>query len=142
MRHLRSILRVLLALAMVGVGIMHFVDPEPFVRIVPPYLPKPLLLVYVSGVFEILGGLGLLPKRTRRAAGWGLIALYIAVFPANLHMALNRIPFGDAPADPVLLWGRLPLQLVFIGWAWWVSRPERTEIEGRPDASKAGREDL
>jgi len=142
MRHLRSILRVLLALAMVGVGILHFVDPEPFVRIVPPYLPAPLLLVYVSGVFEILGGAGLLPKRTRRAAGCGLIALYIAVFPANLHMALNDIPFGDAPADPVLLWGRLPLQLVFIVWAWWVSRPERSEIEGRADASKAGREDL
>jgi uncharacterized membrane protein len=123
--YLKAVLRVLLALAMVGAGIMHFVDPAPFVRIVPPYLPWPLGLVYVSGVFEILGGVGLLPARTRSAAGWGLVALYIAVFPANLHMALHDIPFGDEPVPPAMLWGRLPLQLVFIAWAWWVSRPDQ-----------------
>jgi uncharacterized membrane protein len=112
---------------MVGVGIMHFVDPAPFVRIVPPFLPAPLALVYVSGVCEIAGGVGLLPKKTRTLAGWGLIALYVAVFPANIHMALHNIPFGDEPVPPAMLWGRLPLQLVFIAWAYWVSRPEPTD---------------
>ncbi len=108
---------------MMGVGLMHFIDPAPFVRIVPEYLPLPLALVYVSGFFEILGGAGLLIRPVSRAAAWGLIALYIAVFPANLNMALNKIPMGDAVLPDWALWGRLPVQLLLIYWAWHYTRP-------------------
>jgi uncharacterized membrane protein len=109
---------------MVAVGVLHFVQADAFVSIMPPWIPWHLAMVYISGVFEILGGVGLIPERTRSAAGWGLIALYIAVFPANIHMAINEVPLGDQPVDPVILWARLPLQAVFIALAWWVSRPD------------------
>src|SRR5689334_10622155 len=111
MRRFKTALRLLLAGAMVVVGVLHFVNPGGFVRIVPAYLPAPLALVLISGAAEILGGLGLLVPRTRRLAAWGLVALYLAVFPANLNMAIHQIPLGDAPiaADKVwLLWLRLP----------------------------------
>ena len=75
--------RYALALLFVLAGIWHFVHPATYLAIMPPWLPQPLALIYVSGVFEILGGLGLLPARTRRMAGWGLLALLVAVFPAN-----------------------------------------------------------
>jgi len=110
-----------LALAMIGVGITHFTSPEPFVRIVPAALPAPLALVYVSGVAEIAGGVGILIPKTRRAAGWGLIALYIAVFPANVNMALHGISPGDTPVPAWAAWARLPFQIVFILWAYWVA---------------------
>jgi uncharacterized membrane protein len=130
MRRLKTALRLLLAVAMVVVGVLHFVNPGGFVRIVPAYLPAPLALVLISGAAEILGGLGLLIPRTRRLAAWGLIALYLAVFPANLNMALHHIPLGDAPIAPDqvwLLWLRLPFQALFIAWAYWLTRPEEGE---------------
>lgn len=117
----KRILRGVLALAMTGIGILHFTDPEPFVRIVPGALPAPLVLVYVSGLAEIAGGVGLLIPALRRAAGWGLIALYVAVFPANINMALNNIPLGNEPVPTWALWARLPFQILFIAWAYWVS---------------------
>lgn len=120
---LRAGLRWLLTLAMVAIGVMHFVDPAPFVRIMPPWVPWHLAMVYVSGGFEILGGLGLVPERTRSAAGYGLIALYVAVFPANVHMAMHEISLGAEPVPTWALWARLPLQGVLIAWAYWVSRP-------------------
>jgi uncharacterized membrane protein len=119
---LRAHLRVLLAVAMVGIGVLHFVTPAPFVKIVPPWLPAPLALVYVSGVFEIAGGVGLLVARTRRLASLGLIALYVAVFPANIHMAIHQISLTDEPMPTWVPWARLPFQIVFIAWAWWVGR--------------------
>lgn len=109
-----------LAAAMVAVGVLHFVRPKPFVRIVPEYLPAPLMLVYVSGFFEILGGLGLLVPATRVWAAWGLIALYIAVFPANVYMLTENVSLD--PNKPIPRWAlllRLPFQLVFIAWAYW-----------------------
>ncbi len=118
---LKVALRWLLAIAMVAVGVTHFTSPYGFVSIVPPYLPAPLLLVHLSGVAEIAGGVGILVPRVRRAAGWGLIALYIAVVPANIYMAINQVPLGDTPAPAWVLWLRLPLQAVFIAWAWWVA---------------------
>jgi uncharacterized membrane protein len=119
---LKTTLRVVLTIAMVTVGVLHFVFPAPFAHIVPAYLPAPFVLVYLSGVAEIAGGLGLIVERTRRAAGYGLIALYVAVFPANINMAVNDIGLGDQPVSPLLLWLRLPLQAVFIAWAYWYTR--------------------
>lgn len=123
----RSVLRLVLTAAMVFVGVLHFVRPEPFVAIVPKALPAPLALVLVSGAAEIAGGLGLLVPRTRRAASIGLVALYLAVLPANVNMAMNDVALDGKHLPPVALWLRLPFQLVFIGWALWVGRdgPER-----------------
>ena len=125
MKKLKTVLRWLAGLAMIAIGVSHFADPAPFVRIVPDALPWPLALVYISGFFEICGGVGLLHPRTRRAAAWGLVALYIAVFPANINMAINEIqlsPDGDLPVWA--MWARLPLQAVFIGIAYWFTRPD------------------
>jgi len=116
----RFVVRVMAALAMIGVGVDHFVAPDFFVRIVPRVLPAPLVLVWVSGFFEALGGLGLLIPRVRRAAGIGLVALYIAVFPANINMCIHPELGGSIPLWA--LWLRLPFQLVFIALALWVSR--------------------
>ena len=110
---------------MTATGVQHFLDPDPFVRIVPDYLPAPLVLVYISGVFEILGGIGLLLPGIRRDAAYGLIALYLAVFPANIHMAMHEIqlaPGGEMPAWA--MWARLPIQALLIAWAWWLAKTE------------------
>lgn len=122
---LRTALRWLLTIGMVLAGINHFIDPATYVAMMPSALPWHLELVYASGVFEILGGLGLIHPRTRRLAGWGLIALLVAIFPANLNMAVNHLPLGGQVVPEWALWGRLPLQVVFVLWAWWVSRPDR-----------------
>jgi uncharacterized membrane protein len=109
-----------LALAMISIGTLHFVRPKPFVRIVPKFLPAPLALVYISGFFEIAGGVGLLIPATRIAAVWGLVALYIAVFPANIYMLTHNISLN--PKKPIprwALWVRLPFQFVFMAWAYW-----------------------
>jgi len=117
---------------MVVLGLLHFVAVEAFAQIVPPALPFPRALVWISGVFEILLGLALIPERTRRMAGWGLVALYVAVFPANVYMAVNNVKVLDLPpAPPALLWARLPLQALFIAWALWVSRPRPATLTSR-----------
>ena len=116
---LRGPLRALLALLFVTAGTLHFIVPSSFVQIVPPYLPWPLALVWVSGACEILGGCGLLVPRLRRAAGWGLIALLVAVFPANLHMALGDVGVRGLAIPPLLLWLRLPVQGVLIAGVYW-----------------------
>ena len=117
----KKIFQVLLALFFIGSGVAHFVIPKPFLGIVPPYLPSPLELVWISGGFEIVGGIGLLVPVLRRWAGFGLVALLLAVYPANIYMALNDVPFGDARLP---WWGhliRLPLQFVLIGLVFWVA---------------------
>jgi uncharacterized membrane protein len=97
-------------------GAMHFVVPRTYARIVPPYLPRHREIVYVSGVAETIGGLGLIPRATRRVAGWWLIATLIAIFPANVHMARNPEKFPEIPGGAASLWARLPFQAVFIAW--------------------------
>lgn len=118
----KSGVRVLVAVAMTAIGVAHFASPQPFLKIVPAWLPAPLALVYISGVFEVLGGVGLLVPKARVAAAWGLVALYIAVFPANINMAVNEIQLGDAPLPVWVMWARLPFQLVFIVTAIWLAR--------------------
>ena len=107
---------------MVAIGTLHLIRPKPFLQMMPPYLPYHLELVYISGFFEILGGVGLLIPLVSRAAAWGLIALYIAVFPANIHVAVNHVVINGLPSNPLLAWVRLPFQAVLIAWAWWFTR--------------------
>jgi uncharacterized membrane protein len=103
-------------------GILHFVVPELYVQIIPPILPAPLALVYLSGVAEIAVGIGVLLPRTRRYAAWATIALLIAIFPANVYMATSMVVvdgIGGSDPSPLIRWGRLPLQGVLILWAYW-----------------------
>lgn len=118
----RRVSRVVIAAAMIAIGVTHFIAPAPFAAIVPRWLPAPVTLVLVSGFFEILGGVGLLVARVRRAASFGLVALYVAVFPANVNMAIHDIQPAGAHLPSALLWARLPLQVVFIVLALWVGR--------------------
>jgi uncharacterized membrane protein len=106
-------------------GIRHFTHTAFYLQIMPPYIPEPLNMVYLSGAFEILLGLLLLPVMTRRLAAWGLIALLIAVFPANLHMYMNNISPEGTTIPPWALYARLPLQLLLIYWAYFYAK--RTE---------------
>ncbi|MES2765472.1 MAG: DoxX family protein [Bacteroidota bacterium] len=112
------VLRIILAMGFTVMGILHFVAPEGFLKIMPPFLPFHRELVYLSGLFEILGGLGLLFKSTRKIAGWSLIALLIAVFPANIYMAFKNIQFDTFKTPEWALWLRLPFQFLFIFLVW------------------------
>jgi uncharacterized membrane protein len=106
--------RLPVAAVFVTTGILHFTTPATFVAIVPEALPAPEALVYASGAAEIAGGLGLLSRRTARGAGWWLIATLLVVFPANVEMALR--PERHPGIPEALLWARLPLQALLIGW--------------------------
>ena len=109
-------------------GVNHFRAPEFYLPIMPPYLPWHEELVFVSGVAEVIIGVGLLIPRTRIPAAWGAIALLVAVYPANIHMALADVPIGDPPHSAgVMRWVRLPLQFVLIAWAWWHTRPSPSQ---------------
>ena len=100
-------------------GVQHFRDPQFYLKIVPPKLPWREAAVYLSGVAEIAGGVGLLVPALRRAAAWGLVALLIVVFPANIYMAIYNIQATSWAVPPVLLWLRLPLQVLLIWWLLW-----------------------
>lgn len=120
MKIIKEILKWFFALIFIAAGILHFSRSEVFLRIMPPALPFPLFLVYLSGVFEVALGIAvLIPKYTRLAA-WGLIALLIAVYPANIYMAMNAGKFPDI--DPLLIYLRLPLQFLLIAWAYWFTK--------------------
>jgi uncharacterized membrane protein len=123
----KRVLRWILAAFMVAAGANHFVSPDAYAAMVPRELPSPMALVYLSGVAEIAGGLGLLHPRTRVAAAWGLVLLLLAVFPANVNMAVNQLPLGGKPVPSWALWARLPLQAVLIAWAWWMTRAEKVQ---------------
>ncbi len=120
----RKVVRVIAAIAMMAVGVLHFTSPAGFVAIVPKALPAPLALVYISGAAEILGGAGLLVRRVRRAASIGLVALYVAVFPANINMALNDVQPEGVHLPKAALYARLPFQALFIVVALWVGRED------------------
>ena len=127
----KRVMRAVLAANMVGIGLLHFVAGDIFIQIVPPFLPWPLALVWISGACEIALGVLLLPPVTRRYAGLLLVALYVAVFPANIYMAMNNVQVNGLPTwltqpSQLALWLRLPVQLGLINWALWVSKPDRT----------------
>ena len=112
-----------MGLAFVLGGVMHFAAPARYLPMMPPWLPWHLELIYVSGFFEIAGGVGLLVPRFARPATFGLIFLLLAVFPANVHAALTGGQAVGLPAAPWYLWARLPFQLVYIAWLWLVMPP-------------------
>jgi uncharacterized membrane protein len=111
--------RWVLAVFMIGAGINHFLTPEIYIGMMPAWLPAKPAANFISGAAEVAGGIGLLVPGLRRPAAWGLIALLVAVFPANIHVALQgNMPGFDAPSW--VLWLRLPFQALFIAWTWWV----------------------
>jgi uncharacterized membrane protein len=111
--------RLLLGAFFLAAGSLHFLKPRPYVAIVPDALPRKLEIVYASGVAEIAGGAGVLAAQTRRAAGWWLIATLIAIFPANVNMAVNADRFRAVPRS--MLWARLQVQGLLIAWVWRVA---------------------
>ncbi len=120
---LKQPLLYVLGLAFIIAGVLHFIVPELYVQIIPPFFPAPLALVYLSGLAEIAVGIGLLIPRTRQIAAWATVALLIAIFPANIYMATHGVvvegmPGGGDPSE-LVRWGRLPLQGVLILWALW-----------------------
>jgi uncharacterized membrane protein len=99
---------------------MHFLQPGAYLPMMPPYLPWHVALIYLSGLAEVLVGIGVLIPGTRRLAAWGAILLLIAIFPANVHIAIYDVPvFGAAEGAGIFNWIRLPFQGVLIFWAWW-----------------------
>jgi uncharacterized membrane protein len=128
-----EVLRYLLAALVAIIGVTHFANPAPFVRMMPPIFPAPLVWVYLSGAAEVGLGILLAWDRTRKLAAFGMIALFLAVFPANVNMAINDIQLDPAsPAPSWVLWARLPLQAVLIAWAWYV----RTARPRLPDPGR------
>lgn len=117
---IKTALLWLMGFAYIAAGVMHFVRPEFYLPMMPHYLPWHLELVYLSGLAEILLGIGVLIPATRVLAAWGIILLLIAVFPANIHIALYDVPLGSATEGAgIWNWVRLPFQFVFLVWAWW-----------------------
>ena len=110
-----------LSLFFIYFGIDHFINPEFYLSIMPPAFPLHAEAVYISGFFEILGGMSVLIAPLRKIAGWGLVALLICVYPANIYMAITPETFPDISRG--LLYFRLPLQFLFIYWAYSVTRP-------------------
>lgn len=120
MNIVRQILKWIFGIAFAAAGTNHFINAEFYLRMMPPFLPQHLFLIYLSGVFEIALGILLLIPKFSRFAAWGLIALLIAVFPANIYMAMNPQKFPEFSSPALYL--RLPLQLVLIAWAYYLTR--------------------
>jgi uncharacterized membrane protein len=120
---LKIFLRGFAALFFVAAGVLHFLFPAPYMRMMPPLLPEPRLLVALSGAAEIVLGVLLLNRRLVWLAGWGLIALLVAVFPANVYLALHPEIFPRVSAW--IWWARLPLQAVFILWIYEIALRRR-----------------
>jgi len=112
-----------MGLSYVWIGCQHFTNPSFFLKIVPPYLPFHPELVYLSGGFEILFGIGLLFKKTRLYASWGIILVLIAVYPANIYLAFNEVPQKAIGISSFFAsWIRLPIQFILIGLAYKASK--------------------
>ena len=128
-------------------GIAHFLAPKRFAEAIPPSFPRPVGLVYLSGIAEIILGVGVAWRRTRRPSAWGIVALLVAVFPANVHLArsdtLNDlVPESLVAPARVAAWVRLPFQGVLIGWALRYARADEaeataSETTGASEASEA-----
>lgn len=120
MRNIKRFLKYLLAIGFVAAGVYHFVNPAFYLKMMPPYLPAHLFLIRLSGFFQIALGIALLVPTFSRLAAWGIVALLIAVFPANIYMASNTELFSEFSRTALYL--RLPFQMVLIAWAIWFAR--------------------
>lgn len=123
----KQLLLYVMAAAYVVAGFNHLLNPDFYVAIIPPGLPAPEWLNLISGLAEITLGVFLLEPRVRVFAAWGIIALLIAVFPANVYVALENVGLpGGTPGtgNALLNWVRLPFQALFVVWAWWYTRPD------------------
>ena len=117
---IKTISIIIMSLVYIMAGTNHFINPDWYVRIVPPIFPFKTAIVYISGILEIILGSLLIFPKTRFIAGWGLIILLVAVYPANIYVALTN---GEAmDITPLIAWGRLPFQFVLIGLAYWHSK--------------------
>ena len=121
----RDRMRIAAGVAFVVASIPHFTSPERYLPMMPPFVPSPLAMIYVSGVAELAGGIGLLIRRTARVASWGLALLLVAIFPANIWVAVNGANAAGLPSSPWYTWSRLPFQLVFIWWVLDAGRADR-----------------
>jgi uncharacterized membrane protein len=129
LRVLKLVLLFAMGIFYVVAGVNHFVNPGFYVNIMPPYLPWHEEFVFLSGVAEVVLGVAVLIPRTRTLGAWGIIALLIAVFPANVHVAWSDVPMlGSERGAGFLNWVRLLFQGVLIAWAWWYTRPPQ-EVE-------------
>jgi len=125
MSTVKRVLLVLMGVFYVLAGINHFRDPGFYLPMMPGYLPFHLGLIYLSGVAEMALGAAVLVPSIRPLAAWGLILLLIAIFPANIHIALHNVPLAGAKEGAgIWNWVRLPVQAVLIAWAWWYTWPE------------------
>jgi uncharacterized membrane protein len=114
-------MKYLFAAIFIFLGFNHFRDPDFYLRIMPPYLPWPSALHLIAGFFESALGVMLLIPRVQKLAAWGLIALLLAVYPANIHMAVHHELYQ---LPMIFHWIRLPLQFVLIAWAWWFTKAD------------------
>ena len=121
----RTVALWMMALFFIAVSLNHFLNPAPYLSMMPPYLPAPDTLNMISGAAEILGGVGILLSRIRVWAGWGLSLLLVAVFPANLNVALHGWKGQNIAAW--LLWARLPFQPLLIALVYWVCIVPRSQ---------------
>lgn len=117
-------LLILMAVFYVVSGLNHFINPDAYVRVIPDFVPVPLVVVYLSGLAEVLLVVAVLFPATRVMAAWGLILLLIIILPANVNVAVNDLAFLGEEPNPLLNWLRLPVQAVLIGWAWWYTRSD------------------
>ncbi len=122
----KAVLKVVMGVGFIAAGVNHFLSTTSYVRIMPSYLPWHTQLVLISGVAEVALGILLLVRRTSTMAAWGLIALLLAVFPANVQMAMHAELFPQIPA--AVLWIRLPLQAALIAWAYWYTRRSPADL--------------
>ncbi len=123
----KTIARLAMGIVFILASSLHFTASEAELKIIPAFLPLRREALYITGVLEFLGGVGLfVPNRKiQRASAWGLVALLVAIFPANVYQSVANIRLGGFMNSPLYLWGRLPFQAVFIAWALWSTSGER-----------------
>jgi len=121
----KQVLLWVMGIAYVLAGVLHFVTPDSYLPMMPAWIPAHLTMVYLSGAAEVLLGAAVLEPKLRRPAAYGIILLLLAIFPANVHIAVHNVPvFGAAEGAGPANWIRLPIQALLIAWAWWYTLPD------------------
>ena len=118
----RDRMRVAAGLAFILASIPHFTSPERYLPMMPPFVPAPEAMIVVSGVAELIGGVGMLIPRTARIASWWLALLLLAIFPANVYVAIRGVNAAGLPSSPWYTWSRLPFQALFVWWVLYAGR--------------------